>query len=390
MNSQSAADRYAQYRELATERQLEYIEAYLAEGSIDGAAVRAGVHRRTLQRSLKALEARATKVGTGGHFMGPPVPAGLSVYRTTTLHHAEKGQLMQYVMARSEGPTPEEILEAFEAIEPRSSIDPVPSVNIDNNDLLAVYIMPEPHIGMLAWAEECGEDYDMKIARRTIAAGIDHLSNMVGTVPHCLLLDGGDYFHYSGRTPQTEKSKNQLSADGRWQKAMTTGLEIYTDAIDTLAANSQQLDVVRVPGNHDPDWSLWLDSALHLGYRLSPHINVSIQPHKAKAYQWGDTMLIVDHGEKKIRDMCEFAAAEWHEMWGTTRYRYVWNGHIHHKVVEEYKGVTAESINSIAARDDYHTNEKYKSHRSMLAVIYHKKYGEVCRHIFRPEMMAGA
>lgn len=373
-----------------TPRQKEYLEAILRHGSQRAAAREVGVNPRTLERALEVMQRRATKAGDGSYFLSNnPLPPGLKLERTTTLmKRGEPEPLLQWVRGRADSFSAEEFVQMFaESIGDRPIVPKLPKSRLDSKDLMVTFIMPEPHIGMLAWAEECGEDYDMKIARGILSAGVRHLVQKVGRHARFLLLDGGDYFHYSSRVPETEKHRNQLSADGRWQKVIQTGIEVYIDTIDHLAANCQKLDVVRVPGNHDPDWSLWLDNCLSQAYKKSKSICIDTQPKKAKCVTWGEVFIATDHGEGKMRDFCEFAAAEWPEAWGRSSYRYVWTGHVHHKVVEEHRGVTSESINSIAARDDFHTSNKFRSLRSMLAVVYHRQYGEVARHIFRPGMM---
>ena len=73
--------------------------------------------------------------------------------------------------------------------------------------------------------------------------------------------------------------------------------------------------------------------------------------------------------------------------WGETDYRYWWTGHIHHDSVKEFAGVKCESFRVLAHVDAYAANAGYRSGRDMKAIILHKEYGEVGRHIINPKML---
>src|ERR1700761_7951753 len=57
-------------------------------------------------------------------------------------------------------------LEAFKERIPKS--DPVKSPKHGNDDLLNQYTVTDLHFGMLAWREETGADYDLKIAEKLL------------------------------------------------------------------------------------------------------------------------------------------------------------------------------------------------------------------------------
>ena len=44
-----------------------------------------------------------------------------------------------------------------------------------DKDLLAVYPMGDPHIGLYSWAKETGEDFDLDIAKQLTLGAVDRL-----------------------------------------------------------------------------------------------------------------------------------------------------------------------------------------------------------------------
>ena len=59
------------------------------------------------------------------------------------------------------------------------------------------------------------------------------------------------------------------------------------------------------------------------------------------ARQHGRCMLVACHGHAiKQAALGPYIAAEWPEMWGATRHRYAFSGHIHHERAREFPGLT--------------------------------------------------
>jgi hypothetical protein len=69
----------------------------------------------------------------------------------------------------------------------------------------------------------------------------------------------------------------------------------------------------------------------------------------------------------------------------------VWlSGHIHHDSKKEYNGVIVESFRTLAARDAWHASMGYKAGRDMKAILMHREFGEIERHVVTVEMLEAA
>jgi len=130
-----------------------------------------------------------------------------------------------------------------------------------------------------------------------------------------------------------------------------------------------------------------LPIALKHFFANEPRVEIDTSPSKHWFMQFGSTLLGGTHGDTLKQDkMPGFMAAEVPEMWGATKYRYFWSGHLHHRRAQEYPGVTCEIARTITGRDTYHASHGYKSLREMTAVVYSDVYGEIERYTARPDV----
>ena len=87
--------------EFATEAQSKHIKAIMEHGSVHAASRETGFDRSTIQAALKKCKASARRRGwSPEHDMTHTAPEGFSVVGTTTLHHEESGQVMQWVRTK--------------------------------------------------------------------------------------------------------------------------------------------------------------------------------------------------------------------------------------------------------------------------------------------------
>jgi hypothetical protein len=70
-------------------------------------------------------------------------------------------------------------------------------------------------------------------------------------------------------------------------------------------------------------------------------------------------------------------------MWGGTRFRYCYTGHVHHRsqICKEINGVVCESFQVLPPSDAWHAAQGYGAGRSMQAITHHRQTGEKFRHI---------
>ena len=271
-----------------------------------------------------------------------------------------------------------------------SIADPVPAPNHEVDDLLVVLPMGDPHIGMLAWEQECGENFDLEIAERNLVAAVDHLIALAPKARRCLLLTVGDTFHSDGLSNSTTKG-TRVDVDGRTAKMLQVGIRTFRRAIDKSLAVFDDVDVKIGRGNHDHLLALVLSIALQQYYENEPRVHIDPSPEEFHWYRFGANLLGVTHGDKaKSMELMGTMAVDRAKDWGETRHRRIYAGHLHHEITKEVHGVTIDHLNTLAGQDDWHRRMGYRSTRHMRMDVFHREDGFINRHIVGVEALRRA
>ncbi|ASQ10234.1 PucR family transcriptional regulator [Sinorhizobium meliloti] len=271
-----------------------------------------------------------------------------------------------------------QVAEALKEHEGRSAAIHAPE-HVDD-DLSTVYVLPDAHLGMMAWEKETGKNYDLKIAEDIIKQSLDRLFRSTPKSGTGVVLSLGDLLHFDGYEPVTSRSRNILDADGRYPKVLKVATSILIWKVDNALAKHERVIVRILPGNHDDQSAIAVSLALAMYYRNNDRVTVDEDPSRFWWWRFGNTFLGATHGDMtKMQDMPLIMAASRPEDWGASKYRVILTGHIHHKSAIEQGGVIVESFQSPAARDAWHAASGYNSGRSLSAITFHREFGEVSR-----------
>lgn len=179
----------------------------------------------------------------------------------------------------------------------------------------------------------------------------------------------------------TSRSGHHLDMDGRFAKMVRIGMKIMRQMICSALQRHKRVRVINATGNHDDTSSMFLAIALANIYEKEPRVIIDDAPTPFHYVEWGKCMFGVHHGHScKPERLPGVMASDQPEMWGRTKYRYWYTGHIHHDTKKEFAGVTQESFRTLAAKDAYATWGGYRSGQDMKSIVLHKDFGEVERH----------
>lgn len=260
---------------------------------------------------------------------------------------------------------------------------PEPTPAATDDDLLTFYPLPDLHIGMYAWGEETGENYDTDIAVEDAKRAVASLVAEAKPSKRAVILGLGDYFHSNDAKAVTPGSGHKLDVDGRWQRVYAAGAKLATAIIGIVASKHEHVEVAFLPGNHDPDAAATLTVAMSLFYASNPAVSVCETPGSLWFYRFGKVLLGATHGDKmKPVRMAQVMAHDRAEDWGRTTHRHFFFGHVHHVTAEEVPGVIVESFSAPVAKDAYTTAAGYRARRRMTAITFHREFGEQSRHHF--------
>lgn len=206
------------------------------------------------------------------------------------------------------------------------------------------------HFGALIWGQETGSaDYDNRIAIASYEAALCSLVQRTrDTRPErALLVLGNDQQNADNRAGTTERGTPQ-SMDSRYQKVFEISKRTSLWAVDALLSEVGAVDVIIVPGNHDPVGAWHLGDTLASWYRHCKAVTIDNSPRSRKYYEHGVNMLMFTHGNTgKLTEYGTTMAAEQPAMWGRTKWREAHTGDKHHRELLELKGATVRILPSL-------------------------------------------
>lgn len=272
----------------------------------------------------------------------------------------------------------ENIKEVFaEGYVPRAPVLHVNAGEPDEN-LLTKYIITDFHLGMKAWEEECGTEYNLEIAERNLAETMGMLIQSTPLSAKALIVNLGDYYHANDSKNMTPASGHILDVDGRYAQIAKVGIRAMRNAIYSALEKHDRVEYISVPGNHDIDQNFHLTIALSEHFHNNPRVTFKHIGKQWRVVQHGKNMLAFHHGHGiKFQSLALGMAAAEPVIWGATTYRYADTGHIHHKKEEEIGGVIIRSHRALGLPDAYAASHLYYSGQGMTASTYHKDKGEI-------------
>jgi predicted transcriptional regulator len=348
-------------------------------GHITNAAEALGIARSTLQSRIQRLGERGL---TGMEVAN--VPPGLAVTGLSTYYQAHEGRPAQWIKTRVDrnfADITASIEEVSRTIKP---FRVVPEPKALNKDLATFYIIADQHLGMYAWKDEAGDDYDTEIGRRDL---LTTMSNLIERSPNsdtAVVLNLGDFFHSDSNENRTRRSGNSLDVDTRYARVLDIGVELLIQTVQMALTKHQRVHVRNVQGNHDPYATLALNAAVKAFFAENPRVFVESAASPFFFFRWGKVLVASTHGDMiKAQDMPGVVAAYRAEDWGQTEYRYIYLGHVHHKSIGggEHHGAVWETFQTLAPKDSWHRASGYSSGRSMVAITHHRDSGEWDRNI---------
>jgi len=250
-----------------------------------------------------------------------------------------------------------------------------------NADLMTVYPMGDPHIGMYCWAEETGADFDTEIATAQLTDAMRRLVKVAPKSEHALIINLGDFFHSDTLDNRTARSGHALDVDTRINKVWSLGMTALITCIDEAKKKHKLVTIRNEIGNHDDHTSMLLSIALEAWYKNDDRVRVDRSPAKFFYLRFGKNLIGTTHGDTtRTNKLAGIMAADQPENWGKTVNRYWYTGHFHSSKVEEYPGVLVEQFRTLAAKDAWTAGAGYRSGRDMNCLILHREYGLIERH----------
>jgi hypothetical protein len=371
--------------EFATGRQAEYLKAVNEHGSHAAAAIALGVSKGTIGNAMVALARKAASKGYAPEFnMTRPAPDGFQVKGTSTYFDGDGNVRAQWVKTTRDHAETEAILREFVG-QLCEDVKPLPPMGASlpscDKDLLAVYVLGDPHFALMSWEPETGANFDLATAEKLTCAAVDRLLQSGPSAGTGLLLNLGDMFHADNQRNVTV-SGHQLDVDGRWKKTLQVGLRAMVYCVRRMLEKHDRVIFRINGGNHDGHSSYALALMMDCYFRMEPRVEVDLSPATCWYLQFGEVLIGSTHGDTiKGADLPGVMAADEPKAWGETSERRWMVGHVHHQDIKEYRGATVEYFRTLAPGDAWHRGQGYRSGRDMQLLVFHREDGLAERHV---------
>ena len=375
----------------ATERQKEYIDAVNEYGGFRSAARSLNINHSAIVEAVALIRRRAATSGYAPEQdMVRPVPEPFIVRGVSTYYNAEGKASGQWVKSKIDDSKLQEMMKAvIDGMKddiPRLTALPAPALGNDN--LLNCYVITDYHLGMLAWDEEAGENWDLDIAQALVVKWFEQAIAQSPNADTAVFAQLSDFLHFDGMDAVTPASKHLLDVDTRFAKVVRSAIRVLRTVIDMLLAKHQHVHIIMADANHDPVSQIWLREWFSVLYENEPRITVDKSPNPYNAYEFGKTALFFHHGHKrKVSNVSEVFAGQFREMFGRTKHAYAHMGHYHSIDVKENNLMIVEQHRTLAPGDAYSARGGWLSGRDAKVITYSKQFGEVSRLTINSDML---
>jgi hypothetical protein len=343
-------------------------------------------------RVIRIRKAKLAKKGVGhGRDVSHLVPDGYKIKGTSSLVDEFGNTKLQWVKTDTDAERQVELMKAvIEGM--KSEITPVAPVKAArtkrDDKLLNLYTVSDFHLGMLAWADESGDDWDMKIAEDLFSRWFDAAFQKAPDAGTGVINLLGDFAHFDSLDAVTPESRHVLDADTRYQKLVRYMIRMVRRVVDMALVKHKTVRLLIVQGNHDESGMIWLAEMFNTLYDNEPRVFVDTSPDVYKMVQHGKTTLFFHHGHKARFDAIEpVMIAKFRKAFGESVYSYAHVGHLHHQKIVESRNMIVEQHRTLAAKDAYASRGGWMSGRSANVITYSAEYGEVARLTISPEML---
>lgn len=369
-----------------TEKQREVIKLYEQGMGYLAISRQIGVSKYTVRDHVRAVKNTAAIRGySPDHDYVHSVPPGFTVKGVSTYYSEDGKPVGQWVKSTADKEAQfTAALEAFKVgfldeLDGLYSPIQAPQETF-NEDRLSLYLIGDHHLNALCWSPETGnDDWDVNIAQDVLIKAVDKLVSASSESKVGALVNLGDFLHANSSDNKTGKG-TPVDVDGRLGRTIRVLGNLFRILITRMLETHQEVWLINVRGNHDPDASLWLNEMMRLYFSDEPRVIVFDNFSKWIDFEWGKNLVVMHHGDKiNAQRLYEAVTRDYAEAWGRTKYRYLFHGHIHHKTVTELGGLHLESLGVLCPPDSYHSGAGYGSARSMSCVVLDKNYGEHSR-----------
>lgn len=215
---------------------------------------------------------------------------------------------------------------------------PIECYNYDKNGEILEIKVPDLHVGLLAWREETGADYDLKIVKENFFKCIN---DIVYRCKHkklkkIMFITLGDILHVDNDDGTTTKGTKQ-QMDGRMAKITECAEDILIDSI-TILGELAPVEYIYIAGNHDRVCGYMLARSVKNAFRNDKNVTCDISPNPIKYRRYGVTLSLYHHGDAPKKNLAEIPMKFARPEISKAKFIEVNMGHYHEEEVKHING----------------------------------------------------
>lgn len=236
----------------------------------------------------------------------------------------------------------------------------------------------DAHCGLLSWAQETGENYDLNIVKERfnyiIEDIVDRCCCSAYPIKEIIFTTLGDILHIDNGANTTTAGTAQ-TVDGRVPKIFNTAVNMMMYTIDMLLSLGVPIKYIFVQGNHSRNLEYCLAKALELAYRKNPNITFDVSPNPQKAVVIGNTLVGLCHGDIPRKNIGKWLQRDFRKEYGNTRFAEVHCGHQHEECVKSDGGVLVKTLPAICESSNWEHEQGYAAQRGVMCFLWDDKQG---------------
>jgi hypothetical protein len=287
----------------------------------------------------------------------------------------------RYISVRLSRRAPKRVQASIQALIERVDWPDPPEYRLKGpGDCVMELSLYDLHLGKYCWGLTTGTDWDNDITVSVFKNAVTDLLNkaaiMSNHVNKVIIPLGHDFFQVDNWMGETAAGTRVDSSDDRFTKTFRMGTDAMIFAIDE-ALKVAEVEVLYVPGNHDPATSFYLCEVLRNRYINHRHVYVDTEvcrAHVGRKYRrFGNNLIGYIHGGSKNcpkdAHLPQLMMMERAKAYSQT-VDHAWRlGHLHTKktsivpIGDVFNGIRVERIPSLSGTDQWHFDNGFVGNR---------------------------
>lgn len=271
--------------------------------------------------------------------------------------------------------TLEDIDRYFEAKDYSMDKLPIECLNYDPEGQVLEINLADPHVGLLSWRKESGEDFDLKIVKKRFFECINDIVERCKYIKlkKIIFVGLGDVLHVDNNNQTTTNGTFQQT-DGRLEKITECAEDMLIDSI-TILGKLAPVEFIHLCGNHDRLTGYMLARSVKNAFRNDQNVTFDISPDPIKHRAFGISLVVFHHGDLPKKNTFDLPINFARESISKTKFTEVHCGHYHTEESKVVGGVRVRYLPTIAASSYWEHQQGYKSDRAIVCYLWNEKTG---------------